>query len=82
MLALAGGGAIAGLDSWMITGNYPAKSRFGVHLAAAIFVVAVLGAIRHAAFQRVGRWRTLDQRNPRGIHACLGDEPVQFHGWN
>lgn len=52
MLALAGGGgAIAWVgfldDHWQVS----AKWRFGVHLAAAIFVVAVLGTIHLVVFR-------------------------------
>jgi Fuc2NAc and GlcNAc transferase len=54
MLALLAGGAIAAVgfldDHWQVS----AKWRFAVHLAAAIFVVAVLGAIRLPIFRGLG----------------------------
>ena len=54
MLALAGGGAIAGVGFLDDHSQVSAKWRFGVHLAAAIFVVAVLGAIRLPIFRGLG----------------------------
>jgi Fuc2NAc and GlcNAc transferase len=54
MLALAGGGAIAWVGFLDDHSQVSAKWRFGVHLAAAIFAVAVLGAIRLAVFRGLG----------------------------
>ena len=55
MLALAGGGgAIAWVGFLDDHHQVSARWRFGVHLAAAIFVVAVLGAIRLAVFRAFG----------------------------
>jgi Fuc2NAc and GlcNAc transferase len=55
VLALAGGGgAIAWVGFLDDQRQVSAKLRFGVHLAAAIFVVAVLGAIRLDVFRGLG----------------------------
>jgi Fuc2NAc and GlcNAc transferase len=54
MLALAAGGAIAGVGLLDDHSQVSAKWRFGVHLAAAIFVVAVLGAIHLPVFHGLG----------------------------
>ena len=54
MLALAGGGAIAWVGFLDDHHQVSARWRFGVHLAAAIFVVAVLGAIRLGPFPWFG----------------------------
>ena len=54
MLALAGGGAIAWVGFLDDHHQVSARWRFGVHLAAAIFVVTVLGAIRLPVFRGLG----------------------------